>query len=104
MLGIDGLLAVGVISEYGEAAYLSVVRLWYRWSEFVWLNLCGWLRHGPYCLCELVVFVYHVDDVFGCLVYLRRGNVLGGCKVLEEVIGGRVSLLGVWVSQLVEVY
>ncbi len=44
------------------------------------------------------MYVYHVNEVFGYLVYLLRGEVLGGCKALKEVIGGCVSLMGVWLD------
>ncbi len=97
-MGFNGLLAVGVISEFGEAVYCRLSDFVIGGRCFLWLDVCVWLRHGPKCLCVFVVCVYHVDDVFGCLVYLRRGKVLIRGKVLEEVIGGRVSLLSVGIS------
>ncbi len=50
-----------------------------------------------------MVCVYHVNGAFGCLVYLHRGKVIGGRNILEEVKSGFLSLLGVLVSQLLEV-
>ncbi len=64
---------------------------------------CGWLCHGPYCLCVFIVCVYLGNDVFRYLVYLRRGKVMGGRNIMEEVRSGFLSLLGVLVSHVVKV-
>ncbi len=102
-MGASVLLSVGFITEISEAAYLPAFRLRDLWSEFLWFGSCGWLCHWPYSLRVFVICVQHVNYVVGCLVYMLRGEVSRGRWVLEEVSIGRLSLLGVGISQLVYV-